>query len=73
VFRPVTLWPFPDRQVKEMLDEKEVIIVPELNQGQLIHEVERLTSDCVRVIPVQRVDGYELTPEEIVNAAMEVI
>lgn len=73
VFRPVTLWPFPDREVKELLDEKDVIIVPELNQGQLIHEVERLTSDCVRIVPVQRVDGYEITPEEIVHAAMEVM
>lgn len=73
VFRPVTLWPFPDREVKEYLDEKDVVIVPELNQGQLIHEVERLTSDSVRVVPVQRVDGYEITPEEIVSAAMEVM
>ncbi len=73
VFRPVTLWPFPDREVKEYLDEKDVVIVPELNQGQLIHEVERLTSDCVRIVPVQRVDGYEITPEEIVQAAMEVM
>ncbi len=73
VFRPVTLWPFPDREVKQHLDEKDVIIVPELNQGQLIHEVERLTSDTVRVVPVQRVDGYEITPEEIVAAALEVM
>jgi len=73
VFRPVFLWPFPDRETKEMLDEKDVVIVPELNQGQLIHEVERLTSDCVRIVPVQRVDGYEITPEEIVSAAMEVM
>ena len=73
VFRPVTLWPFPDREVKELLDEKDVIIVPELNQGQLIHEVERLTSDCVRILPVQRVDGYAITPEQIVQAALEVM
>jgi len=73
VFRPVTLWPFPDMETKELLDDKDVVIVPELNQGQLIHEIERLTSDSVRVIPVQRVDGYELTPEEIVSAAMEVM
>ncbi len=73
VFRPVTLWPFPDREAKELLDDKDVVIVPELNQGQLIHEVERLTSDCVRVVPVQRVDGHEITPEEIVDAVLEVM
>ena len=73
VFRPVTLWPFPDRTVKEMLDAKDVVIVPELNQGQLIHEVERMTSDSVRVIPLHRMDGYEITPEEIIDAVLEVM
>jgi len=73
VFRPVTLWPFPDRTVKEMLDSMDVVIVPELNQGQLVHEVERMTSDSVRVIPLHRVDGYEITPEEIVEAVLEVM
>jgi len=73
VFRPVTLWPFPDRTVKENLDSKEVVLVPELNQGQMIHEVERMTADAVRVVPLHRVDGYEITPEEIVNAVMEVV
>lgn len=73
IFRPVTLWPFPDRTVKENLDSKDVIIVPELNQGQMIHEVERMTKDSVRVVPLHRVDGYEITPEEIVNNVLEVI
>ena len=73
VFRPVTLWPFPDKTVKENLDSKDVIVVPELNQGQMIHEVERMTRDSVRVVPLHRVDGYEITPEEIVEAVMEVI
>lgn len=73
IFRPVTLWPFPDRTVKENLDSKDVILVPELNQGQMIHEVERMTKDSVRVVPLHRIDGYEITPEEIVDAVMEVI
>lgn len=73
VFRPVTIWPFPDRTVKEQLDNKDVIVVCELNQGQLIHEVERLTSDTVRVVPLQRYDGYGITPEQIVSKVMEVM
>jgi len=73
IFRPVTLWPFPDRTVKEKLDGKDVILVPELNQGQIIHEVERLTSDSVRVVPLHRYDGYEITPEQIVAAVQEVM
>jgi len=73
IFRPVTIWPFPDRTVKETLDSKSVILVPELNQGQIIHEVERLTSDSVRVVPLHRYDGYEITPEQLVAAVLEVM
>lgn len=73
VFRPVTIWPFPDKTVKELLDTKDVVLVPELNQGQIIHEVERLTVDSVRVVPLHRVDGYEITPEEIVDRIREVM
>jgi 2-oxoglutarate ferredoxin oxidoreductase subunit alpha len=73
IFRPITLWPFPDRQLKEGLDDKDVVLVPELNQGQIIHEVERMTLDSVRVVPLQRVDGYEITPEEMVEAILEVV
>ncbi|MCK5130586.1 MAG: 2-oxoacid:acceptor oxidoreductase subunit alpha [Candidatus Sabulitectum sp.] len=73
IFRPVTIWPFPDRTVKELLDSKDVILVPELNQGQIIHEVERLTSDSVRVVPLHRYDGYEITPEQLVAAVQEVM
>jgi 2-oxoglutarate ferredoxin oxidoreductase subunit alpha len=56
-----------------MLDDKDVLIVPELNQGQMIHEVERMTVDSVRVVPLHRVDGYEITPEEIVAKVLEVM
>ncbi|MBN1434259.1 hypothetical protein JW921_05820, partial [Candidatus Fermentibacterales bacterium] len=73
IFRPVALWPFPDKLLKENLDDKDIVLVPELNQGQVIHEVERMTSDSVRVVPLHRVDGYEITPEEIVSAVLEVM
>ncbi|MBD3368871.1 2-oxoacid:acceptor oxidoreductase subunit alpha [Candidatus Fermentibacteria bacterium] len=73
VFRPVTIWPFPDVTAKKYLDDKEVVIVPELNQGQIIHEVERVTLDAVRIVPVQRIDGYQITPEQIVEQIGEVV
>jgi 2-oxoglutarate ferredoxin oxidoreductase subunit alpha len=72
VFRPVTIWPFPDKTAQRYLDDKEVVIVPELNQGQLIHEVERVTLHAVRIVPLSRVDGYQITPEQIVETVEEV-
>jgi TPP-dependent indolepyruvate ferredoxin oxidoreductase alpha subunit len=38
--RARTIWPFPGREVKDMADRVRAIVVPELNLGQLAHEVE---------------------------------
>ena len=45
LLRPLTIWPFPDEAVRKMLRDVDAVIVPELNQGQLIHEIRRLTKD----------------------------
>jgi len=41
LLRLVTVWPFPERQVAELAARVKGIIVPELNYGQIVREVER--------------------------------
>ena len=41
LLRLVTVWPFPERQVAELAARVEGIVVPELNYGQIVREVER--------------------------------
>lgn len=67
-FRLRTVWPFPEEALKEFLKDKEKVIVPEMNQGQLVYEVERVAPNKCKVIGVNRVDGELLTPEEIEGA-----
>lgn len=64
-FRVKTVWPFPSEPLKEFLKGKQRVIVPEMNQGQMIYEVERATPPKCQVIGVNRVDGELITPEEI--------
>jgi 2-oxoglutarate ferredoxin oxidoreductase subunit alpha len=71
--RPVTLWPFPEKTVTEMADRVEVIIVPELNMGQMIHEVRRCIEGRARVVGVNRADGEPIIPEQILDRIMEVV
>ncbi len=73
LLRPLTIWPFPDDAVKKMLKNVESVIVPELNQGQFIHEIERLAKDKEdgKIIPIQRVDGELITPREILKKIKE--
>ncbi len=64
-----TLWPFPDHLVRELAEHAEVILAPELNMGQLVREIERAARGSCAVIPVNRVDGHSLTPQQIAGAA----
>jgi 2-oxoglutarate ferredoxin oxidoreductase subunit alpha len=64
-----TLWPFPDHLVREVAERVETIIVPELNMGQLVREIERAAGGRCEVVPVGRVDGHLLTPDQIADAA----
>ena len=69
-----TVWPFPDSVVRELAARAKAVVVPELNMGQLVREVERAASGLARVIGFSRVGGGELpTPEELADFAREVI
>ncbi|OPL10191.1 MAG: 2-oxoglutarate ferredoxin oxidoreductase subunit alpha [Firmicutes bacterium ML8_F2] len=62
-----TIWPFPDREIKELAEKADVIIVPELNMGQLVGEVERCACGRAEVIPLNRYDGEMITPDQLVE------
>ncbi|MDY0152941.1 MAG: 2-oxoacid:acceptor oxidoreductase subunit alpha [Candidatus Cloacimonas sp.] len=74
LLRPLTIWPFPDDAVRKMLRNVETVIVPELNQGQLIYEIQRLTKEKREsdLIGIQRVNGQLITPNDILNKIKEV-
>lgn len=75
LLRPLTIWPFPDDAVRKMLQNVETVIVPELNQGQLIHEIQRLTKDKSEsnLIALQRVNGKLISPNDILRKIKEVM
>jgi len=65
-----TLWPFPEHLIQELAPRVEKIIVPELNMGQLVREIARAANGACQVIPVSRIDGHLLTPDQIMRAAL---
>ena len=60
-----TLWPFPDKMFQGLPKTISRIIVPEMNQGQVIREVQRFTK--VDVIPYNKTDGTVITAREILT------
>jgi 2-oxoglutarate/2-oxoacid ferredoxin oxidoreductase subunit alpha len=68
-----TLWPFPDFLIEELASSGQIecILVPELNMGQIVREVARAAAGCCPVQPLNRVDGYLLSPDQICAAAYD--
>jgi 2-oxoglutarate ferredoxin oxidoreductase subunit alpha len=73
LFRAITLWPFPEKQVRKLAEQAKHILVPELNRGQLVNEVERVACGRAQVSGLNRYDGELFTPEEIYLAIKETI
>jgi len=48
------------------------VLVPEMNAGQLILEVERLCPDAVTVSGINRFDGEPINPGEILEKIEEI-
>ncbi len=71
LFQPETLWPFPDKGLKKALENANLAIVAELNQGQMIREVQRLAPKKTKIVGAFRYDGELITPDEIVNKIKE--
>ncbi|HJP37332.1 MAG: 2-oxoacid:acceptor oxidoreductase subunit alpha [Gammaproteobacteria bacterium] len=65
LFRPITLWPFPEEAFRSAAQGARHIIVPEMNAGQLSLEIERLRGDAMAVSTLNRMNGEAVRPEEI--------
>lgn len=66
-----TLWPFPEKLVRSCTENARYVLVPELNLGQLVREVERAVAGRALVEHVGRVDGALITPQEICQSLRE--
>ncbi len=71
LFRPITLWPFPEEAYQATAAKTKAAVVPEMNAGQLVLEIDRLSPDACRVEGINKIDGEPITPEEIVNRIKE--
>jgi len=71
-FRPITLWPFPGDELVKMSLGAKTVLVPELNCGQMVHEVERVVRGRSEVRSLNLVNGELFKPSEILKAIKEV-
>jgi 2-oxoglutarate ferredoxin oxidoreductase subunit alpha len=72
LFRPITLWPFPEKRVAALAKQVSGIVVPEMNLGQMILEIERVVKSDCKLAGVNRVDGEPINPGQIIAKVKEV-
>jgi len=73
MLRLITVWPFPEDRIRALADEVAGFVVPEINLGQVVLEVERVTAGRAAVTPVPHAGGDIHRPEQIVSAIEEVL
>jgi 2-oxoglutarate ferredoxin oxidoreductase subunit alpha len=71
-FRIITAWPFPEKEIAEIARKVKAIVVPELNLGQMVREVERCAAGKAVVRLVGHAGGSVHRPEDIVQVILEV-
>ncbi|ADB46484.1 2-oxoacid:acceptor oxidoreductase subunit alpha [Acidaminococcus fermentans DSM 20731] len=67
----VTVWPMPEKEIRAALQQAKIVIVPELNLGQLAGEVRKYNDYGCKVLQANRTDGILLTPQQIVDVYEE--
>ena len=71
MLRLITVWPFCETKIRNLARKVKAIVVPELNYGQIVLEVERCAAGQCKVISVNSCGGAVHDPEEILAAIKE--
>jgi 2-oxoglutarate ferredoxin oxidoreductase subunit alpha len=66
--RLIVVWPFPEERIKELAGKIKSFVVPEINYGQIVLEVERVSEGKTKVISVPHGGGTVHNPDDIYNA-----
>lgn len=72
MFRPITVWPFPEKQVAELGKNFNKILVTEINLGQMLFEVERVVKGNADISTVLEAAGVPIRPQQILDKIKEV-
>ncbi|MDX1808163.1 MAG: 2-oxoglutarate synthase subunit alpha [Sulfurospirillaceae bacterium] len=72
LFRPITLWPSPVEKLKEIGNKFDKVMVTELNMGQYLEEIQRVTKrdDFATLL---KANGRPIAPVEMVAKVKEMM
>ncbi len=68
LFRPITLWPFPGKEIARISQQTKGILVPEMNAGQMIIDVRLAVEGRTPIRHFGRLGGIVPTPDELADS-----
>jgi 2-oxoglutarate ferredoxin oxidoreductase subunit alpha len=71
VIRLIVIWPFPEKHIREVAGKIKGFVVPEINAGQLVLEVERCSAGQAPALKVSHLGGGVHNPQDIADAIVE--
>jgi 2-oxoglutarate ferredoxin oxidoreductase subunit alpha len=71
LLRLITVWPFADDRIRELASAVKAFLVPEINYGQMVREVERCVAGKAKVRLISHMGGGVHLPETILEAIRE--
>jgi 2-oxoglutarate ferredoxin oxidoreductase subunit alpha len=72
VIRLIVVWPFPEKRIRELAQKVKGFVVPEINYGQMVLEVERCAAGHAPAVLVPHGGGGVHDPEAICKAILGV-
>jgi 2-oxoglutarate ferredoxin oxidoreductase subunit alpha len=75
LFRPITLYPFPEKQIYDEVSKKNVknILVVEMSTGQMYEDVERAVKGKKKLKFYGRTGGIVPSPEEVMEQLKKLV
>ena len=70
--RLITVWPFPEKKIAELAQKVKGFVVPEINYGQIVFEVERCSHGKANVILVPHGGAEVHNPDDVFGAIKQV-
>jgi 2-oxoglutarate ferredoxin oxidoreductase subunit alpha len=73
LLRLVVVWPFPEKRIRELAAKIKAFVVPEINYGQIVLEVERCAAGQAPAVLCPHGGGGVHDPEKICEAILEAV
>lgn len=65
--RLITVWPFPEKMIRELAGRVKAFVMPEINYGQMVFEVERCAAGKAETYLVPHGGGWVHDPKNILQ------